>query len=77
MCIIKRETPNYILKFREIIPWREKVLTAHEMQYDQKPYFCQIYAFFFFEKWFMLWLTGILFISEGFWRFFLTQGNHW
>ena len=42
--------------------WRRAVFSVKFMQ-------------FFEKKWYMLWLTG-LFISEGFWRVFLTQGYH-
>ena len=46
MCFIKRETQNFILKFREIFPWRETVLRAHGMKFDEKLFFCQTYAIF-------------------------------
>ena len=32
MCLIERETQNFILKFSEIFPWRETVLKAHGMK---------------------------------------------
>ena len=54
MCFIDRETRNFILKFREIFLWRETVLGAYGMKSDEKPFFCQIYAIFFLEKWYML-----------------------
>ena len=58
MCFIEREARNFILKSREIFPWRETVLRAHRMKSDEKPFFCQIYAIF--EKnWQMLRLTDI------------------
>ena len=46
MHFIERETWNFILKFREIFPWRETVLRAHRMKSDEKLLFCQIYANF-------------------------------
>ena len=42
MCFIERETHNFILKFREIFPWKETVLRAHGMKSDEKPFSCQI-----------------------------------
>ena len=39
MCFIERETQNFILKFREISPWRETVLRTHGMKSDEKPFF--------------------------------------
>ena len=74
MCFIEKESQNFILKSREIFPWRETVLRAHGMKSDKKLFFCRIYAIFW-EKW--LWLKVLFSISEGFWRFFLTQGYHW
>ena len=50
MCFIEWETRIFILKFREIFPWRETVLSAHEMKYDEKMFFCQIHTIFW-EKW--------------------------
>ena len=44
MCFIKREMQIFILKFREILPWREIVLRAHRMKFDEKLFFCQIHA---------------------------------
>ena len=46
MCFIKRETQNFILKFREIFPWRETGLMEHRMKSEEKPFFCQSYAIF-------------------------------
>ena len=46
MSFIERETQNFILKFREIFPWRKTVLRAHVMKSDEKPFFCQIYVIF-------------------------------
>ena len=46
MCLMERETQNFILKFREIFLWRETVLSAHGMKPDKKPFFCQIYGIF-------------------------------
>ena len=43
---IEREMHNFILKFREIFPWRETVLRVHGMKSDEKVHFCQIYAIF-------------------------------
>ena len=65
MCFIERETQNFILKFREIFPWRETVLRAHGMKSDEKPFFCQIYAIFWgkmvhvvIDRYFSLFLKG-------------------
>ena len=46
MCFIERETQNFIVKFREIFPWREKVHMARGMKSDEKMFLCQIYAIF-------------------------------
>ena len=43
---IERITHNFILKFREIFPRREAVLSAHWMKSDENQFFCQIYAVF-------------------------------
>ena len=42
MYFIERETQNFIIKFREIFPWRETVLMAHGMKSDEKTFLCQI-----------------------------------
>ena len=42
MCIIERETQNFIIKFSEIFIWRETVLRAHGMKSDDKSLFYQI-----------------------------------
>ena len=39
MCLMERETQNFILKFREIFLWRETVLSAHGMKPDKKAVF--------------------------------------
>ena len=44
MCVVERETQNFILKFREIFLWRETVLRAQGMKSDEMPFFCPIYA---------------------------------
>ena len=44
MCFIEIETQNFILKFREIFPWRETVLRAYTMKSAEKPVFYQIHA---------------------------------
>ena len=49
MCFIERERKTFILKFKEIFPWRETVLRAHRMKSDERPFFCQIYAIFFLQ----------------------------
>ena len=44
---IEKEIHNFILKFREIFPWRETVLMAHGMKSDENQFFRQIYVIFF------------------------------
>ena len=46
MCYIKGGTQNFILKFRDIFPWRETAPRAHGMKSDEKLFFCQIYGTF-------------------------------
>ena len=48
MCFVERETQNFIIKFREIFPWRKTVpsLSAHGMKSDEKLFFGQIYVIF-------------------------------
>ena len=46
MCFIERETRKFILKLRKIFSWRESVLRVRGMKSDEKPFNCQIYAFF-------------------------------
>ena len=36
---MESETHNFILRFREILPWRETVLRAHRMKADENPFF--------------------------------------
>ena len=43
---IERDTQNVVLKFREILPWRETSLGAHGMKSDEKSFLCQISAIF-------------------------------
>ena len=51
LCVfIERETHNFILKFRELFPWRETALRAHGMKSDENQFFCQIYATFWGKK---------------------------
>ena len=50
MCFIKRETQIFIIKFREIFPWRETVLRAHRIKFDEKLFSCQTYAIFWEKK---------------------------
>ena len=66
MCFIEREIQNFILRFREVFPWRETVLRAHGMKSDWKLFFCQIYAIFWekmvhvvIDKYFSLFLKGL------------------
>ena len=44
---------DFILKFREIFPWRETVLWAHRMKSDENQFFCQIHAIFVFVFFFL------------------------
>ena len=44
MSFIVRETQNFILKLREIFPWRETVFRAHIVKSEEKLFFCQIYV---------------------------------
>ena len=46
---IERKTFNFIIKLREIFPWRETALRAHGMKSDKQLFFCQIYAIFLEE----------------------------
>ena len=48
MCFIERETWNFILKLREIFPWRETVFRAHGMNKKiwWKAVFLSIYVIF-------------------------------
>ena len=48
MCFIEIETQNFIPKLREIFTQRETGLMAHGMKSEEKLFFCQIYAIFFF-----------------------------
>ena len=66
MCFIKRETRNFILKFREIFPWRQTVLRIHGMKSDKKPFFlsdlCDILernGTFVIERYFSLFMKGL------------------
>ena len=74
MCFIERETQNFILKFREIFPWRETVLRAHGMKSDEKPVFLSNLWDFLrkngnvvIDRYFSLFLKG--------WRFLLSYGK--
>ena len=80
MCFIERETRNFILKFREILSWRETVPGLTEWNLMKSRLLSTLCIFFFFflknkmvhvviDKYFF-------FASEKFWRFFLTQGYH-
>ena len=45
---------------------------AQEMKSDEEPFLLSNVCNFWRKKWYMLWLTGIFFISEGF-KDFLNQ----
>ena len=46
MCFTERESRNFILKFRDILPWKETVFRAHGIKSDEKAFSCQIYTMF-------------------------------
>ena len=55
MCFTESDTRNFILKFREIFPWRETVLRAHGMKSDEISVFrSNLYDFFEKKKWYIL-----------------------
>ena len=68
LCVfIERETHNFILKFREIFPWKKKKNSAraHGMKSDENLFFCQIYVIFW-ENFTFCESQGFFFISEEF-----------
>ena len=53
MCFIERETQNFIVKLREICPWRETGLMAHGMKSEQTRFLVE-FTRFFEKKFYML-----------------------
>ena len=66
MCFIERETQNFYLKFREIFLWRETLLRAYRIRFNEKPFFCQIYAIFWGKIVHVVIDRYFVFISERF-----------
>ena len=70
---IERRAQNFILKFREIFSLRETVLGATEWNLMNSRFSVKFMKFFDENGTCCDW-QEFFFISEGFWRFFLSQG---
>ena len=79
MCYVKRDTRNCILKFFGKFSHGEQLQCSGPTEWSLMKSRFSVKFMWFFEKknvtccdW-----QEFFFISEGFWRFFLTRGYHW
>ena len=72
---IERETHNFILKFREMFPWRETGFRANGMRSDENQFFCQIYAILWEKKKIVHFVIHIIFLYS--WRVLKIFLNQW